>query len=307
MIIEDFSTPIQKIEWKDCNSNIYIKRDDLIGFSFGGNKARIAAEFIRDMKEKGCDCMIAYGSIQSNMCRAAANMCSSEGILCYVVTALSEGEVPEATFNSRMVEAFGARIRYCRKDNVAGTIEHLMDELEADGYRPYYIFGDIYGRGNESTAASAYEKAYAEILEYMKRNVQFDRIFLASGTGMTQGGLLLGQRKYGGKSVITGISIARDREKGKASVTRYSGLSEQEIEFYDDYRCGGYGLYDADVEAVVSDMLKINGIPMDTTYTGKAFCGMLKWLKKYGNDIENVLFIHTGGTPLFFDNMLNRR
>ena len=306
MIIEDFSTPIQKIEWRGCDSNIYIKRDDLIGFSFGGNKARIAAEFVRDMKEKHCDCLIAYGSRQSNMCRAAANMCASEGVPCYVVTSLSEGEEPEDTFNSRMVEAFGAKIRYCKKDNVAGTIANLINELKNEGYSPYYIFGDIYGRGNESTAAAAYTKAYAEILEYMKRKEQFDRIFLASGTGMTQGGLLLGQRKYGGKSVITGISIARDKETGKASVARYSGLDEQEIEFYDDYRLGGYGIYDAEVEAVVSDMLKINGIPMDTTYTGKAFCGMLKWLKEYGQDIKNVLFIHTGGTPLFFDNMLRR-
>ena len=43
------------------------------------------------------------------------------------------------------------------------------------------------------------------------------------------------------------------------------------------------------------------GIPLDPTYTGKAFTGMMKWLETHGNDGDPVLFIHTGGTPLYFD------
>ena len=96
----EFSTPIRKLDWKGCDANIYIKRDDLIGFSFGGNKVRIAAQYLEDMRSKGCDCMIAYGSTRSNMCRVAANMCCGENIPCYVVTALSEGEELKDTFNS---------------------------------------------------------------------------------------------------------------------------------------------------------------------------------------------------------------
>ena len=42
---------------------------------------------------------------------------------------------------------------------------------------------------------------------------------------------------------------------------------------------------------------------MDTTYVGKAFCGMNKYIED--NKIRNkkILFIHTGGTPLFFDDL----
>lgn len=298
----EFSTPIQKLDWKGCDANIYIKRDDLIGFSFGGNKVRIAAQYLEDMRVKGCDCMIAYGSTRSNMCRVAANMCCGENIPCYVVTALSEGEELKDTFNSIMVDSFGARIRYCRKDNVAGTISELIEELKAKGYRPYYIFGDIYGKGNEDTAARAYEKAYKEILDFEKESgVSFDGIFLASGTGMTQGGLIRGQKKYGGNARITGISISREREPGVKAVAGYAAEPAENIDFNDEYRLGGYAQYDDEVRLVINDMMKYHGIPMDTTYTGKAFAGMLKWLKKYGSSYKNVLFIHTGGTPLFFD------
>lgn len=302
MVWGNYQTPVQKISWSGCDCNIYIKRDDLIGFSFGGNKVRIAAEYIKDMKAKGCDCMIAYGSTRSNMCRVAANMCSAENIPCYVVTALSEGEEVTDTFNSRMVDSFGAHIRYCRKDSVAATIEALIGELKDKGYNPYYIFGDIYGKGNEATAARAYEEAYKEIRDFEeKESIHFDRIFHASGTGMTQGGLIRGQRKYGGSAKITGISISREKEPGTKAVAGYAGTGAGNIDFNDEYRMGGYALYDREVEGVIKDMLRYNGIPMDTTYTGKAFCSMLKWLKKNNCKGENILFIHTGGTPLFFD------
>ena len=37
------------------------------------------------------------------------------------------------------------------------------------------------------------------------------------------------------------------------------------------------------------------------TYTGKAFWGMQEYLKTHGIRNKKVLFLHTGGGPLFFD------
>ena len=42
-------TPV--IQIPDEKNSIYVKRDDLLPFSFGGNKVRIALEFINDMKK----------------------------------------------------------------------------------------------------------------------------------------------------------------------------------------------------------------------------------------------------------------
>lgn len=70
-------TPTHRLEWPDCRNNIYIKREDLLPFSFGGNKVRIALEFFRDMKQKSKDCIIGYGSSRSNLVRAVANMASA--------------------------------------------------------------------------------------------------------------------------------------------------------------------------------------------------------------------------------------
>lgn len=45
---------------------------------------------------------------------------------------------------------------------------------------------------------------------------------------------------------------------------------------------------------------------MDSVYTAKAYEGMKKYLDDLDDkDIKNsdILFIHTGGTPLFFDDL----
>lgn len=296
-----FSTPIQELELLEGKKRIFMKREDLLGFSFGGNKVRIALELYSDLKDKGCDCMIAYGSSRSNMCRALANLGARLQIPCYVVTP-EEDVVEEGAFNSAMVELFGAEIRYCSKSHVAEAVLSLMEELKGRGYRPYYMFGDQYGRGNEEAASRAYRKVYKEILTWQQeQHMTFDRIFLASGTGMTQGGLLSGQELYGGSADITGISVARFGERGKEEVARFAGTGPEKVHFEDRFVCGGYGLYDKDIEEVIKDMMEQYGIPLDPTYTGKAFAGMKKLLKEKEQEAENILFIHTGGTPLYFD------
>ena len=48
-------------------------------------------------------------------------------------------------------------------------------------------------------------------------------------------------------------------------------------------------------------MTTYNGIECDQTYTGKAFNGMINYIKDKDIKNANILFVHTGGLPLFFD------
>ena len=56
----DFApTPIQFL-WEDEQGNrVYVKREDLLPYSFGGNKARIGLEYLADMERQGKDHLIA--------------------------------------------------------------------------------------------------------------------------------------------------------------------------------------------------------------------------------------------------------
>ena len=158
-------------------------------------------------------------------------------------------------------------------------------------------------------------KAYREIQKFEEKNgIYFDYIFHASGTGTTQAGLVCGKLLSGDqKRNIVGISIAREKERGrdvvKDSIREYLGVDferlyrEEELVFTDAYRLGGYGQYHEGVREMIPRVMKQEGIPMDTTYVGKAFWGMCRYVEENGIKDKNILFIHTGGTPLFFDNM----
>ena len=289
-------------------ADIYIKRDDLIPFSFGGNKVRIVERAMRDMAEKGCDAVIGYGSRTSNLNRVLAHMAAHRGIPCTII--MKEDKAPGMPMNERFVRESGASVVMCRPDSIRTGVEQEMSRLRELGRRPYYIYGSSLGTGNETVLMDAYRDAYEEICAYEEREgIHFTHIFLASGTGMTQAGLLAGSALKGDGRQITGISVARTRERGTEVIgsALRAYLSERgfdgslpEIIFRDEYVGEGYGAGNRELSELCRHMLSAYGLPLDPIYTGKAFLGMLKEIERKGIDTP-VLFLHTGGLPGVFD------
>lgn len=307
--ISNIISPIVKVKSCIDGINLYIKREDLLPFSFGGNKLRIAFEFFNDMQENNYNCIICYGSSRSNLCRVIANISKSLNIECHIVSPVDD---KNETTNSLLVDLFGAIVHKCEKSDVANTVENVINKCEQKGLKPYYIYGNKFGIGNEAIPVNAYVETYKEICKQANEmGINFDYIFCPSGTGMTQAGLIVGNYLNENPSKIIGISVARRNEQEVSILQKYvSAYCAKynipnflpEIIFKDEYLCGGYSLYDKEIVNTIKNEISINGIPLDTTYTGKAFYGMLSYLKENSITNKNVLFIHTGGTPLFFDN-----
>ena len=280
-------------------NEIFIMRDDLLPYSFGGNKARKAKLFFEEIDAGGYDTVVTYGSGGSNHCRMIANMAAQRGLACVVISADGESD----STNRRMLRQFGAQLRFCEVTQVADTIKNTMCELQEAGRHAYFIPGG--GHGNIGT--QAYDLAYDEIKCYeQEHGVLFDYIFFASGTGTTHAGLLCGKLRWNDETKIVGISIARKNPYGgdvvAQSVRDYMDVDPgAELCFVDDYICGGYGKYDTFVEETICRMMRCHGIPLDPTYTGKAYAGMLRYLRENQICGKKILFVHTGGTPLFCD------
>ncbi len=302
--MDNLFTPIIQINCE--NNELFIKRDDLLPFSFGGNKVRIALEFIDDMFSQNKNCIVGYGNARSNLSRALANICNKYLIPCYIISPAEEDGTRIDTFNSKIVKSCEANFIFCEKQNVKATVEEVLQYLKNKGLKPYYIYGDSSGKGNEHIPVKAYKKVYEEIKD------KYDYIFLATGTGMTQSGLIVGKIANKGNEKIIGISIARDTITEinviKNMIQSYNDKIEKLEEFNQEYiyvddsnLCDGYGNYNFEIENIILKQLTKNGIPLDPTYTGKAFYGMLKYLNKNNIKGKKILFIHTGGTPLFFD------
>lgn len=310
-------TPLVEMSGDYGQNHFYIKREDMIPFSFGGNKARKAAEFYKEIKKCGADVVMTYGSNSSNHCRIIANMACAMGLDCHII---SPQENREILYNTRMVEEFGAVIETCPVTEVSETIDRRVEAYRQEGRNPFFILGG--GHGNPGTRACV--NTYREIAAYEEqKEICFDYIFHASGTGTTQAGLVSGKlltedrkRKCGqtvGEKKIVGISIARSEERGREvvrqSIEEYLGSEyqtlyrEEELIFTDAYCMGGYGKYNQDVQKIIEEVMAKDGIPMDSTYVGKAFYGMKRYLEEHQIQGKNILFLHTGGAPLFFDLM----
>lgn len=290
------------------NNNIYIKREDLLPFSFGGNKARKAKYFFSEFIANKYDCIVTYGSSSSNHCRIIANIAASKGINCYIVTPI---EASTPTFNSELMQLFRAKVIAVPVEDVHSAIDGALSKLEKSGRKPYFIPGG--GHGNLGT--KAFVDCYQEILEYEnENNVFFDLIFFASGTGTTQAGLICGQILNSDIRKIIGISIARKNPRGRdiviESVKSYlqsncveipEEIINQNTIFIDDYTESGYAINTSEISRTIYEVLIKYGIPLDPTYTGKAFNGMKNYINENKLVNNNILFIHTGGTPLAFD------
>lgn len=302
-------TEIQDIG-KFHNNQLYIKREDLIPFSFGGNKARKAQLFFEDIDHGDFNCVVTYGTSNSNHCRVIANMAAARDMRCYII---SPEEASDETYNSKMMRLFGAEITVVPVEQVHDTIESKLTELENKGFHPYFIAGG--GHGNIGT--QAYVECYEEIRQYEKeQGTHFDYIFFASGTGTTQAGLVCGQIMNQDVRNIIGISIARKNSRGRKvvldSICDYLNSKdfvidqdtiEKNTHFEDAYTGDGYGKQNGEISKIILEMLIRHGIPMDSTYTAKAYLGMKKYLEDKAIRNKKILFIHTGGTPLFFDDL----
>lgn len=118
------------------NNKLFIMREDLIPFSFGGNKVRKAYYFFKEIEEKKCDYVITYGSASSNHCRIIANMCSKKGIKCTIISTQEE-----ECFNRKMCEIFNVEIIVCKVEQVKNTINEQIEKKQKQGYNPYFIQG----------------------------------------------------------------------------------------------------------------------------------------------------------------------
>jgi D-cysteine desulfhydrase family pyridoxal phosphate-dependent enzyme len=283
---------------------LLIKRDDQTGLAFGGNKTRKLEFLIAEAQAQGAKTLISGGALQSNHCRQTAAAAARFGFECVLVLTGAMPDKPSA--NLLLDELFGAKIVTVpdRKDRDR-ILQDTFDNAVAEGKKPYLV---PYG-GSSPTGALGY--AFA-VEEFMKQNVSADWVVFGTSSGGTHAGLVLGQRLFGFKGKVLGISIDESEEWLKSHISALASSASEKlgerIEFTPaevsanaDYCAAGYGvLTDAEREAVKL-FAKYEGLLLDPVYTGRAAAGMIDLIRKgFFKKNETVLFWHTGGQPALF-------
>lgn len=283
---------------------LFIKRDDQTGLAFGGNKTRKLEFLVAEARDQGAKTLISGGAMQSNHCRQTAAAAARFGFDCTLVLT---GEMPDKpSANLLLDELFGAKIVAVpdRKDRDR-ILQETFDNSVTEGKKPYLV---PYG-GSSPTGALGYALAMDE---FMKQNVQADWIVFGTSSGGTHAGLVLGQRVFGYKGRVLGISIDESEQWLKSHVSKLAsnasekmgeriGFTQADILANADYCGAGYGVLTGAEREAVKLFAKYEGLLLDPVYTGRAAAGMIDLIRKgFFKKDETVLFWHTGGQPALF-------
>lgn len=283
---------------------LLVKRDDLTGLAFGGNKTRKLEFLVAEARDQSAKTLISGGALQSNHCRQTAAAAARFGFKCILVLT---GNKPEnSSANLLLDELFGAEIVHVpeRKDRDR-ILQETFDRAAKDGMKPYLV---PYG-GSSPTGALGYAFAMSELID---QNLQADWIVFATSSGGTHAGLVLGQRIFGYKGRILGISIDESEDWLKEHVSQLASSAGERLgngnHFVADdvlanarYCSAGYGVLTEQEREAIDLFARYEGLLLDPVYTGRAAGGMIDLIRKgFFKKDDTVLFLHTGGQPALF-------
>jgi 1-aminocyclopropane-1-carboxylate deaminase/D-cysteine desulfhydrase-like pyridoxal-dependent ACC family enzyme len=288
---------------------LLVKRDDLTGLAFGGNKTRNLEFRMAEAVELGTEVFIAGLEAQSNSARqttAAANILGMQTIL-----VLRTDRDWQWQGNPLVDRILGADVRWLETDDPAvmdQTLRDVAEEQRQLGKRPYIMnHAGAFALGS----ALAYLLCTLEIVEQTAAlGVQPTHLYMTSGN-KGHAGLILGRKLLGKTFRTVAISQRRgdDRVTGALAGARDAAralgwdvpLSEEDVESYDDYVGADYGVPSPGSLEAMRLAARLEGLLLDPVYTGKAMAGLIDHARggRLGQD-DTVVFIHTGGLPAIF-------
>jgi len=316
-----FPTPLEKMRnlTKELNGpQLYIKRDDLTGLAFGGNKVRKLEFLLADALQQNADVIITSGAVQTNHGRLTAAAAVKLGLKPVLV--ITDGEPASYKGNLMLDYLMGADLHFVpdipgespaqKRQRGEEKAREVQEYYEKKGHKCYVI-----PRGGRSPVGTAgYYYATLELYhQIIEQQLKVDYVVTAVGSSSTMSSLLLGNRVFSTGLKIVGISVSRGAEECKTRILeeiekdkRSYGLtqfefSQENIVVFDDYIGPGYAKPSKEGVEAVKLLARTEAIFVDQNYTGKAFAGFVDLISKgYFKKDDGLVFLHTGGGPALF-------
>ncbi|HDT12947.1 MAG TPA: D-cysteine desulfhydrase family protein [Candidatus Aminicenantes bacterium] len=320
-------TPFRKLERLSARlggPEIYVKRDDLTGLAFGGNKSRKLEFIIADVLEKKADVIITWAGLQSNWCMQTAAAARTFGLKPILMLFKPADQPATADGNVLLDVLLDADIRFLETEKgrivKPGQAMDILDEAGRDvrgqGHTPYLVpVGGSLVRGDmdKPLGAISYVAAFAEILDGMRGlNLEPDYVVHATGSGGTQAGLVIGAKALAPGCRVLGISVSDPKGPFADDVLEIARATDEalglglevmadDVTVFDEYLGQGYGAVDKAVAETIRLVFQTEGIVLDPVYTAKAMIGLKDLIRTgFFKPADKVVFVHTGGTPALF-------
>lgn len=290
---------------------ILIKRDDLTGLAFGGNKVRKLEFLVAAALQEGATALITAGAIQSNHVRLTAAAARVAGLRTHVVLTTNADEQERlAQGNLLLNHLLGADMHIVSDGtNVDMVMAEIAAMIKAQGERPYtFPIG-----GSNAIGVLGYVAATLELVgQLFAMGEAANYLYYASGSRGTQAGLELGKRLYSAPYQLYGIAVSGGEPEKTAQAVKIaeeaagllgvpSQLSGEAWLTDEGYIGEGYGIPTPECWEALRLLAHCEGIFLDPVYTGKAMAGLIDRIRLHViNPQDTVVFLHTGGTPALF-------
>jgi D-cysteine desulfhydrase len=313
-----FPTPVEKLNrlGKDIGVDLYIKRDDLSGELYGGNKVRklefLLAHALHAKKKE----VLTFGCVGSNHALATAIYAQQLGMRS-ISMLMPQPNAHYVRSNLLMSYHCNAELHQHRNIPIIAlaTIYQLLRHKLKFGKFPQVIPAG----GSSAIGTIGYVNAAFELKEQIMEGKmpKPDCIYVALGTTGTATGLMLGLKAANLKTKVISVRVADEKfanVKKIISLFRKSNsllhskdssfpkleLSEKDIDIRHNFFGQGYGFFTKEGMKAVKRMEK-EGIKLEGTYTGKALACLIDDAEKRNLEDEVVLFWNTYNSKDFSD------
>jgi D-cysteine desulfhydrase family pyridoxal phosphate-dependent enzyme len=304
--------PMRRLTAHLSGPRLWVKREDATGLGFGGNKLRKLDYVLHEAVASKADVLVSGGVVQSNSQRQVAAAAAKLGMECHLAVYHGRLAPPtpeyETSGNVLLNRLFGAHLHDVPwTGNRNAAIEELGSRLREQGRRPYFV---PYGVSSP-LGAIAYASTIVEIAEQTAAlGIRPAAIVHCTGSAGTQAGLVFGASVAMPEARIVGIDIDAEPERVRSDVIAYgraaaemtgTRFDENEVEVVAGHAGPAYGVPHAATIEAIKLAGALEALPLDPVYSGKGLAGLIALVRegRWQPD-EDVIFIHTGGTPALF-------
>jgi 1-aminocyclopropane-1-carboxylate deaminase/D-cysteine desulfhydrase-like pyridoxal-dependent ACC family enzyme len=292
---------------------IYIKRDDLTGLAFGGNKTRMFEFLLAKAQQEGADTLIGGAGVQSNYCRQLTAACNALGFEIHLILRRIRGVKDNTIQGNFLLDLLaGAHVHVITADDKTqrNAMYELAEELKKKGKKPFVA--RMAAQDDLTPDVIAYVNCFCELEEQCDTlHIQPTHLYLSS-YDTTQAGFEVGRVALDNPIKIRGIAPGVWSKSPVELITHYANetarilgvsceFSEDEVYNTTAYVGKGYGIPTPASVDMLKLMARTEGIFLDPVYTSKAMSAVADHIKngELHRD-DTVIFLHTGGTPALF-------
>jgi L-cysteate sulfo-lyase len=314
--LAELPTPLQELPRLSKalgGPRIFMKRDDLTGLAFGGNKTRMFEFLLADALKAGADTIIGGAGVQSNYSRQLVAACCVLGLEVHLVLReLVPGEGKEIQGNLLLDLLAGATVHLIEAtaDQQRQAMYDLAEELRRKGRKPYVV--RMANNQDLSFDIVSYVNCFCELEQQCGAlKIRPTHLYLCSYDS-TQAGLELGRIALNSNLKIVGLTPETRPERSADLIASYCAqtarrlgipcsLRPEEIQSSGECIGQGYGIPSPEGIEAIKIVARTEGIFLDPVYSSKAMAGLFDHLRRglLGRE-DLVVFLHTGGTPALF-------